>query len=322
MDRRTFVSAAAVSLVALPFAASGQQTPKSRRIGVLVSGTTTGPGLLTEALRNYGWVEGQNLTVERRAAANKVELVPGLAAELVNMSVDVIVTYGAVASLAAKNATTAIPIVTATGDPVRLGLVPSLSRPGGNITGVTTFSPELTAKRVQLVRELVPALKSVGTFVNPANEYSRLMRDDDEQNFRSLGIQPIFVEVTSSADLERSFATLSQRRAQALVVGSDPLFVSNRDRIAGLALAQTLPMMAEGRQFAVAGALASYAPSETEMFRSQAGIIDKILRGAKPGDHPIELPSKFDLIINLKTAKALGLPIPQSLLLRADEVIE
>ncbi len=280
MDRRTFISAAAGSLIAPPFAAMAQQAAKIRRIGVLVSGTITSPSPLTDALRNYGWMEGQNLTVERRAAANKVELVPVLATELVNTNVDVIVTYGAVASLAAKNATTTIPIVTMTGDPVRLGLVPSLSRPGGNITGVTTFSPELSAKRLQLLRELVPALKRVGTFVNPANEYARLMRDDDEQNFRLLGMQPIFVEVTSSADLERSFATLSQLRAQALVLGSDPLFVSNRDRIAGLALAQTLPMMAEGRRFAVAGALASYAPSETEMFRSQAGIVDKILRGS------------------------------------------
>jgi putative ABC transport system substrate-binding protein len=322
MDRRTFVSAAAGSLIAPPFAAMAQQAAKIRRIGVLLSGTITSPGALTDALRNYGWTEGQNLTVERRAAANKVELVPVLAAELVNTNVDVIVTYGAVASLAAKNATTTIPIVSATGDPVRLGLVPSLSRPGGNITGVTTFSPELSAKRLQLLRELVPALKRVGTFVNPANEYARLMRDDDEQNFRSLGMQPIFVEVTSSADLERSFATLSQLRAQALVLGSDPLFVSNRDRIAGLALAQTLPMMAEGRPFAVAGALASYAPSETEIFRSQAEIVDKILRGSKPGDIPIEQPSKFDLIINMRTAKALGLAIPQSLLLRAGEVIQ
>jgi putative tryptophan/tyrosine transport system substrate-binding protein len=322
MDRRTFISAAAGSLIAPPFAAMAQQAAKIRRIGVLLSGTITSPGSLTDALRTYGWMEGQNLTVERRAAANKVELVPVLAAELVNTNVDVIVTYGAVASLAAKNATTTIPIVSATGDPVRLGLVPSLSRPGGNITGVTTFSPELSAKRLQLLRELVPALKRVGTFVNPANEYARLMRDDDEQNFRSLGMQPIFVEVTSSADRERSFATLSQLRAQALVLGSDPLFVSNRDRIAGLALAQTLPMMAEGRRFAVAGALASYAPSETEMFRSQAGIVDKILRGSKPGDIPIEQPSKFDLVINLNTAKALGITIPQSLLLRADEVIQ
>ena len=322
MDRRTFISAAAGSLIAPPFAAMAQQAAKIRRIGVLLSGTITSPGSLTDALRTYGWMEGQNLTVERRAAANKVELVPVLAAELVNTNVDVIVTYGAVASLAAKNATTTIPIVSATGDPVRLGLVPSLSRPGGNITGVTTFSPELSAKRLQLLRELVPALKRVGTFVNPANEYARLMRDDDEQDFRLLGMQPIFVEVTSSADLERSFATLSQLRAQALVLGSDPLFVSNRDRIAGLALAQTLPMMAEGRRFAVAGALASYAPSETEMFRSQAGIVDKILRGSKPGDIPIEQPSKFDLVINLNTAKALGITIPQSLLLRADEVIQ
>jgi len=322
MDRRTFISAAAGGLIAPPFAAMAQQAAKIRRIGVLLSGTITSPGSLTDALRTYGWMEGQNLTVERRAAANKVELVPVLAAELVNTNVDVIVTYGAFASLAAKNATTTIPIVSMTGDPVRLGLVPSLSRPGGNITGVTTFSPELSAKRLQLLRELVPALKRVGTFVNPVNEYARLIRDDDEQNFRLLGLQPIFVEVTSSADLERSFATLSQLGAQALVLGSDPLFVSNRDRIAGLALAQTLPMMAEGRPFAVAGALVSYAPSQTAMFRSQAGIVDKILRGSKPSDIPIEQPSKFDLVINLKTAKALGITIPQSVLLRADEVIQ
>jgi putative ABC transport system substrate-binding protein len=320
MDRRTFISAAAGSLIA-PLFAVAQQAPKSRQIGVLLSGTINNTGL-TDALRNYGWVEGQNLTVQRRAAGNKVELVPGLAAELVKLNVDVIVTFGAVASLAAKNATTTIPIVTATGDPVRLGLVPSLSRPGGNITGATTFSPELSAKRLQLLRELLPNVKRVGTFFNPANEYSRLMRDDDEQNFRSLGMEPIIVEVKSAAELEKSFANLLQLRAQALVVGGDPLFISNRDRIAGLALAQTLPMMAEGRQFVAAGALVSYTPSQTEMFRSLAGIVDKILRGSWPGDLPIEQPSKFDLVINMRTAKALGITIRQSLLLRADEVIQ
>lgn len=321
MDRRTFIIAAAGSLIAPTFAVA-QQAPKSRQIGVLLSGTINNPGSLTDALRNYGWVEGQNLTVERRAAGNNVELVPGLAAELVKLNVDVIVTFGAVASLAAKNATTTIPIATATGDPIRLGLVSSLSRPGGNITGATTFSPELSAKRLQLLRELLPNVKRVGTFFNPANEYSRLMRDDDEQNFRSLGMEPILVEVKSASELEKSFAKLLQLQAQALVVGGDPLFTSNRDRIAGLALAQALPMMAEGRLFAVAGALVSYAPSQTEMFRSLAGIVDKILRGSKPGDLPIQQPSEFNLIINMRTAKALGITIRQSLLLLADEVIQ
>lgn len=320
MDRRTFISVAAGSLIAPSFGVA-QQAPKSRQIGVLVSGTINNTGL-TDALRNFGWVEGQNLTIERRAAGNKVELVPGLAAELVKLNVDVIVTFGAVASLAAKNATTTIPIVTATGDPVRLGLVPSLSRPGGNITGATTFSPELSAKRLQLLRELLPNVKRVGTFFNPANEYSRLMRDDDDQNSRSLGIEPIMVEVRSAAELEKSFANLLQLRAQALVVGGDPLFISNRDRIAGLALAQSLPMMAEGRQFVAAGALVSYAPSQTEMFRSLAGIVDKILRGLKPGALAIEQPSEFNLVINMRTAKALGITVPKEMLLRADEVIQ
>jgi putative ABC transport system substrate-binding protein len=273
-------------------------------------------------LRERGWIEGQNLVIERRAAGGKAELVPGLARELVQLKLDVIVATGAVASLAAKDATTTIPLVTITGDPVRIGLVPSMSRPGGNITGTSTVSPELATKRLELLRELRPTAKRVGELVDPANQYFRLIRKDNEQTYRTLGMEPIFVDVADATQLERAIAEVARLRADALIVRSDPLFSSNRDQIANLALKHALPTMAEGISFVSAGCLASYAANFSALVRTLAVFVDKILRGANPGDLPIEQPTKYDLVINLRTAKALGIAVPQSLLLRADEVIQ
>jgi putative ABC transport system substrate-binding protein len=324
MDRRTFIAALAGSLSIAPLLARAQQSSKVRRIGILTAGTISidGWAAFFATLRELGWDEGQNLIVERHAAGGKAELVPGLAAELVQLGPDVIVTSGAVASLAAKNATATIPIVSLTGDPVLIGLVASMSRPGGNITGTSTVAPELAAKRLELLREMRPTATRVGELVDPANPYIRIIRKADEQAYRSLGMQPIFVDVGDAAELERIIAEIANMRADALIVRADPLFTANRHRIARSALKHALPTLAEGRQFVSSGCLASYAPKFSAQSRGMAVLVDKILKGAKPGDMPIQQPAEFELAINLKTAKALDIDMPQSILLRADEVIQ
>ena len=313
----------AASLVGTASSARAQQTGKTRRLGILTAGTIGSEwAVFLATLRELGWIEQENLIIVRRAAGGKAELVPGLAAELAQLKLDAILANGAVASLAAKNATTTIPIVTITGDPVRIGLVGSMSRPGGNITGTSTIAPELAAKRLELLRELRPTTKRVGELVDPANPYMKVIRPSDEQAYRSLGLQPIFVDVPDASQLERVIAELARMKADALIVRGDPLFVANRDQIANLALKHALPTMAEGRGFVSAGCLMSYAPSFGALGRSSAILVDKVLKGANPGDLPIEQPTRFELAINLKTAKALGITVPQSLLLRADEVIQ
>lgn len=321
MDRRAFVDMVATCLLVTPLSARAQQTGKVRRLAILSAGTVSSDWPVFHALRELGWVEGQNLLIERRSAGGKAELVPGLAGELVQLRPDVILAPGAVASLAAKNATTTIPLVTVTGDPVVAGLVSSMSRPGGNITGTSTVSPELAAKRLELLRELFPTARRVGELVDPANQYFRIIRNDNEQTYRKLGMEPIFVDVADATRLEGAIAEVARARADALVVRSDSLFTSNRDRIASLALKHALPTIAEGKQFVEAGCLASYASDLSEMGRALAGLIDKILKGAKPGDLSIWQPTKFDRGVNLNTAKALGITISQSLLSRMDYVI-
>ena len=323
MHRRTFIEMVAASLVGAASSTRAQQTGKGRRLGILTAGTIASEwAVFFETLRERGWIEQENLIIERRAAGGKAELVPGLAAELVQLKLDVIMANGAVASLAAKNATTTIPIVTITGDPVRIGLVGSMSHPGGNITGTSTIAPELAAKRLELLRELRPTTKRVGELVDPANPYMKVIRPMDEQAYRSLGLQPIFVDVPEASQLERVIAELARMKADALIVRGDPLFVANREQIANLALKHALPSMAEGRGFVSAGCLMSYAPGFAALSRGAAILVDKILKGANPGDLPIEQPTKFELAINLKTAKALGITIPQAFLLRADEVVQ
>ena len=294
-----------------------------RRIGILTAGSVAAlpPGLLA-ALRDVGWVEGKNLVVERRMADGKAEQVPALAAELAGLPVEIIVTFGAVAGVAAKGATKSIPIVAITGDPVAFGLVPNMSRPGGNITGIALISPELATKRLELLRELQPSAVRIGELVDPANVYWHAVRKDYERAFRSLSMEPIFVEVTGPGDLDRGIAEVVRRRAQALVVRGDPLFTSNRERIARLAVRNGLPTIGEGRGLAEAGVLMSYGAVEGPLMLRIAVLVDKILKGANPGELPIEQPSKFELVINLETAKALGLTIPQPVLARADEVIQ
>ena len=237
------------------------------------------------------------------------------------MNLEVIASFGAVASVAIKNATTTIPIVATTGDPVRLGLVSNLSHPGGNITGLSNIAPELAAKRLELIREFLPKATLIGEMVDPANTYWQRVRLDYEQAFRTQRMRPLFVEVADPREIETAIARIVGQRADALVVRGDPIFTSNREQIGRLALQYELPTMAEDQRFVEAGMLMSYGPNQPALERIIVSYIDRILRGAKAGDLPIAQPTKFDFAINGRTAKALGLTIPQSLLLRGAEVI-
>ena len=323
IDRRAFIIVASASLPVLAYDTFAQRATDARHIGILTAGSAADVATpLSERLGELGWVEGRNLIIERRGADGKAERVPALAEELVAMRVDVIVSAGAVASLAAKKATAAIPIVSGSGDPVRLGLVASLGHPGGNITGISMVSPELSGKRIELLRELFPRKVRIGELVDPANQYARLTRPDYERDFRAHGFEPIFVDVASSDDLERAVGEIARLGAEAFIVRGDPLFVANSERIGRLALRHALPTMGEYREFPSGGGLLSYGPSNRAAIRQAANLVDKILRGAKPMNLPIEQPTKFELVFNLKTAKALGLTIPQAILQRADEVIQ
>jgi putative tryptophan/tyrosine transport system substrate-binding protein len=237
------------------------------------------------------------------------------------LNLDVIMTFGAVAGVAMKNATTTIPIVATSGDPVRLGLVSNLSHPEGNITGVSLIAPELAAKRLELIREFFPKATLIGELVDPANAYWQRVRPDYEHAFHTMRMLPLFVEVADPGEIEKAIAQIAGRRADALVVRGDPMFTSNREQIGRLALQYALPTMAEEQRAVEAGMLMSYGPNQPAVDRIIASYIDRILRGAKPGDLPIAQPTKFEFAINGKTAKALGLTIPQSLLLRGAEVI-
>jgi putative ABC transport system substrate-binding protein len=326
VDRRTFVSAVVTGVIAALLAASAQAATTVRRIGVLDPAAPATQAELQEEyapLRALGWVEGQNLLVERRYANGRAELLKPLAEELVRLKVEIIVTKGTDATLAAKSATSTIPIVTSpSGDPVRSGLVASLARPGGNITGFSIVAPELDAKRLALLRELLPGLQRVGVLEDSTNPYFRTVRGEVERTCRSLGIQPIFVEVATAGELENAVAEVARRGAQALFLYRGGLYYDNRVAIMSAALSYRVATIAGFKDMLEAGALVTYGNSDTEQDQRQAAFIDRILRGAKPADLPIEQPTKFELGINLKTAKALGITVPPTLLLRADEVIQ
>ena len=327
MDRRGFIRGVAAGLLVAPLVTRAQAPKTVRRIGVLSYSTRPTPAELQEAnapLRELGWVEGQNLTVERRYANGRVELVQAFAEELVRLKVEIIVTNGTIATVAAKNATTSIPIVmSSSGDPVRAGLVASLAQPGGNITGFALMLPELDAKLLALLHELLPNAQRVGVLVNRTNPLSSVRLKETEHVYASLGLQPIFIDVGSPDEFENAVAEVARQRGQALVVVADSLFLSYKVPIMRAAQSYALPVIAEGRELLEAGGLFSYGiVSERERTRRVAALLDKILRGAKPADLPVEQPTKFELVINLKTAKGLGITVPQSLLLRADEVIQ
>ena len=326
MDRRSFVGAVTCGLVVVPLASIAQKVPIVRRIGVLSDEAPPTQAEMTEEaapLRALGWVEGKNLLVERRYANGRGELLRPFAEELVRLKVEIIATLGTPATLAAKNATNTIPIVIwAAGDPVATGVVTSLSRPSGNVTGLAMLGPELDAKRLALLRELLPGLLRVGVLEESASPYSGARRSGFEQTCRSLGIQPIFVGVAAESEMENAITELARRGAQALFVPGFGLLIASRVPLMVAASKHALPTVAMDRRMLAEGALAILDISWAEQDRRFASFVDRILRGARPAELPMEQPTRFELGINLKTAKALGITMPQSLLLRADEVIQ
>ena len=315
-------------LGAAPLTAGAQQPGKAYRIGYLSTPTResveNGLQAFLRKLRELGWVDGQNLVIEYRWAEGNVERLPDLAAELVRRKVDVIVAPAGSAALAAKRATGSIPIVMIfPSDPVELGLVASLNRPGGNITGTTfTPGPEIFGKQLQILKETIPRASRVAILSNPADSSFALQMREVEATARSLRIRLQHVEAKGPEELDSAFAAMAREQADALLVGGTSTFLAHRARLAELAVRGRLPAMYSFREIVEAGGLMAYAVNMADFVGRAAVYVDKILKGAKPADLPIEQPTKFELIINLKAAKALGITVPQSLLLRADAVIQ
>jgi putative ABC transport system substrate-binding protein len=332
IDRRRFLLTSLAGAFAGPPGAGAQQTHRIARIGYLALNLTAvdprgREASLLQGLRDLGYVEGRNLLIEYRDAGGKPERFPALAAELVALKVDVIVTAGGtVAALAAKQATTIIPIVfPAVGDPVAEGIVTSLSRPGGNATGLSVVVPELLSKSLELLTQAVPGVSRVALLLKPDAMPDRARKDRlaaAEVAARALGVRLQIVEARGPDDFDQAFSDMTRARAGALCVMVTPVFERHRRRLVDLAVMNRLPTVYSFKGWAEDGGLMSYGPDITELFRRAATYVDKILKGTKPADLPIEQPTKFELIINLKTAKALGLTIPPSLLARADQVIE
>jgi putative ABC transport system substrate-binding protein len=327
--RAALAVALAVGILALPLASEAQPAGKSVVIGVLSPGSpSSDPGrqAFLKQLQDLGWVVGQNLTIQPRYAEGKLDRLPDLAAELVQHKMSLIVAVGTPASLAAKHATATIPIVILAGDPVGTGLVASLARPGGNITGLTSDAglelAELGAKRLELLKEATPKISRVGILSNPSNPAEARATARMPALARTLGLTFLPLEVRSPGGFDSAFAVLSHERADALIVVENSLNFEQRQLIIDFAARNRLPTVFGDRVFADAGGLMSYGTDWVDLLRRTATYIDKILKGAKPADLPVEQPTKFELVINMKTARALGLTIPQSLLLRADQVIE
>jgi putative tryptophan/tyrosine transport system substrate-binding protein len=325
MKRRDFIALLGGAAAAWPLAARAQQTGKLPTIGCL-HGTTLSTGgqwvaAFVQRLRELGWIEGRTVAIEVRWAEGRSERFAEIAAEFVRLKVDVIVTAGPPV-FAVKQATSVIPIVFATvADPLDSGLVASLARPGGNVTGLSLTSPELASKRLELLRDIIPGLRRLAILAN--GDYPPAVRELDEAvtAARPLGIETIALKIRQAADIAPAFEAL-KGRADALYAVGDSLTSANQVRINSFALAARLPTMHPNRERLETGGLMSYGPNFPSLYRRAGDFVDRILRGAKPADIPVEQPTKFDLVINLTTAKAIGLSIPESFLLRADEVIE
>jgi putative ABC transport system substrate-binding protein len=326
--RREFIGTLAGGLLVAPRASEAQQAAKIFRIGYLATNPT--PHLqeaFRQGLRDLGYVEGRNLVIEYRNAEGKFERLPALAAELVALKIDVIVTAGGSSPvLAAKQATRTIPIVfPVAADPVTSGLVTSLARPGGNVTGLSALLPELVGKCLEQLKQAVPGVSRVAFLWQPGGLGERTEKDmlkGADVAARALGVRLQFVEARGPADFDRAFSDMTGARAGALIVLGSTMFFIERRRLVDLAAKNRLPAVYPWREFVDAGGLMSYGPNIADAYRRAAVYVDKILKGTKPADLPVEQPAKFELVINLKTAKALGLTIPPSLLQRADQVIE
>jgi putative tryptophan/tyrosine transport system substrate-binding protein len=326
IGRRGFVTLGGAALVWPLVARAQQPTSTSRRLGIL-AGWVKGQDIAFEAfalaLKESGWVEGQNIAFEYRFADGKEDVLPKLAAELLQLRVDAILTDGTPATQAAKNATRTVPIVmAAVNDPIASGLVASLHRPGGNITGMSILTTELASRRLQLLTEMVPGLARVAVLSNPLNPSLAPWLKQMQTAAQSLGIELYVAEAPTPDKIESAFATIATARADALIVFQDAMFFAQHPRVVAFAAASHLPALFGEKEEVEAGGLMSYGPSILASFRRAAAYVDKILRGANPADLPIELPTTFELVINLKTAKALGLTIPDKVLTIADDVIE
>jgi putative ABC transport system substrate-binding protein len=326
MRRRDLITFLAGGITTWPLAAHAQQ--KAMPVIGFLSSLSPGPSApftaaFLEGLSETGYVDGKNVAIEYRWAEENYDRLPALAADLVGHKVDVIVTVGGgVVALAAKNATSTIPIVFSGGDPVALGLVASFARPGGNLTGFSILTGELSPKRLALLSELVPQAKVIALLVNPNSPIAKRIIGDVQEAARTKGVQLSVLNASTEGEIAAAFAALVQLQAGALVVGNDPFFNNRREHLVALASRHAVPAIYEWREFAVAGGLISYGTSLTSIYRQHGGYTGKILKGAKPADLPVQQPTTFELVVNLKTAAALGLTVPQSLLARADEVIE
>jgi len=320
ISRRALLGGA-VAVLAVPLATKAQQARKVPLVGIVASEATRWSPL-RDGLRELGYVEGQNIAFALRVWESRPDRVPDLVGELIQLKVDVIVSNSTPAIRAAKQATRTIPIVMMSTDPVGAGLVASLARPGGNVTGLSSFFTEMSAKRLELLKEVAPRISRVAVLWNPTHPGQTFARDQARSAGRTLGLMVFSSEVRRAEDLSAAFATIAHERADALFVLPDPLMAFHRKDIADFAVKQRIPSMYAEKLWVDAGGLIAYGSSFSDQWRRAAGYVDKILKGAKPGDLPVEQPTRFELVINLKTAKALGLTIPPSLLLRADQIVE
>jgi len=325
MRRRDLIALAGAAAVAWPHVVRAQPVRKMRRLGVIEPGAAPDPyfDAFRDALRVLGYTEGRDLLLEVRWAEGKSDRFDEFAAELVALNVDVIKAFSTPAALAAKRATTTIPVVfVGVGDPVGVGLVPSLAHPQGNVTGIANLAPELSAKRLEILREVVPNLSPVGMLWNDTNPSMALRAKEFGQAAATMGVTLQSYGVHNLVAFDPTFDAMVNARTAAIVTLADPFTAAHRKQIIDFAAERHLPAIYEVREFVTAGGLLSYGPSFPDMERRSAALIDKILKGTKPSDIPVELPTRFELVINLKTAKALGLTIPPSILAQADEVIE
>jgi len=316
-----------LNVILAPHAAEAQQAGKVYRIGILetiaASRNATNIDAFRQGLKELGYVEGQNLAIEYRSADGRAERFADLAAELLRLQVDLIVTRGTPAALAAKKATKTVPIVmAASGDPLGSGIVASLARPGGNITGLSSIVADLGPKRLELLKEALQTVSRVGVVANMSNPAIEAEWRQIQAAARLLGIDTELLDIRTEVDIESAFEKVRRRRADALIVTLDALTQTNRERIATLSAKHRLPAVYASREFMEVGGLLAYGVSYPHLYRRAATFVDRIFKGTKPGELPVEQPTRFDLVINLKTAKALGLTIPQTVLLQADQVIE